>query len=225
MDNTRLNHLEELKGSDYQIVEGTPDIQGWKIVDYTGEKVGKVRDMLFDKEARKVRYIITHLHADNDLGDRDVLIPIGKAQLDVSDERVVIPSLTVSQLSSLPSYTEGDLTPEHEYAIRNTFLGSVTTGGVIPGTMDTPYNRGTFYNNEDFDEDRFYNRRISDNTVSDLDRTDDLTDVDKTDNLTNGDILDNGNNLNETDDFTDIRNRDRTSDDPFNEDIDNPNKL
>ena len=64
MDSARLNHLEELKGSDYKIAEGRPDIQDWDIVDYKGDKLGRVRDMLFDKEAQKVRYIITNVNGD-----------------------------------------------------------------------------------------------------------------------------------------------------------------
>jgi len=213
MDNTQLNHLEELKGSDYQIAEGTPDIQGWKIVDYTGDKIGKVRDMLFDKNARKVRYIITNLDNDTiDLGNREVLIPIGKAQLDISDEKVVIPDLTLTQLSSLPSYTKGGITAEQEYAIRNTFLGSAA-GGVAPGTMDTSYNSESFYNNEDFDEDRFYNRKAYGDRTGDIDE-----DLDET------------GTLNETDNLDYTGNRDRINEDPldegpFDEDINDPNKL
>src|SRR3546814_918067 len=178
MNNTRSNHLEELRGSDYKIAEGAPDIQGWRIVDYTGEKVGKVRDMLFDKIAQKVRYIITHLNdSDSALGNRDVLIPIGKTQLNNSTEEVVISDLTLAQLSNLPTYTGDEITPEQEYAIRNTFLGTIA-GGVTSGIAD--YNRDTFYDNKDFDEDRFYNRgdyadrTAGINTTSDLKETSNL---------------------------------------------------
>src|SRR5690606_18020278 len=115
MDNTRLNHLEELKGSNFEIAEGMPDIQGWKIVDITGEKIGKVKDMLFDKEARKVRYIITTINKDVDgLDNRDVLIPIGQAELNVPAEQVMIPNHTLIQLSGLPSYIPGEITSEQE---------------------------------------------------------------------------------------------------------------
>jgi len=224
MDNTRLNHLEELKGSDYKIAEGAPDIQGWRIVDYTGEKIGKVRDMLFDKAAQKVRYIITHLNDTvSNLGDRDVLIPIGKAQLNISDEEVVISDLTLAQLSSLPTYTEGEITPEQEYAIRNTFLGSIA-GGVTSGISD--YNRDNFYDNNDFDEDRFYNRgdyadrTIGVNTSDDLSETSNLEDNDLDD-----DDLDLGNDLDLDEDLDTTGDIDRRDDDLFDNDIDNPNRI
>jgi|GEM_PF-873940 len=232
MDNTRLNHLEELKGSDYKIAEGAPDIQGWKIVDYTGEKIGKVQDMLFDKAAQKVRYIITHLNDTySNLGDRDVLIPIGKAQLNISDEEVVISDLTLAQLSSLPSYTAGDITPEQEYAIRNTFLGSIA-GGVTSGIAD--YNRDTFYDNKDFDEDRFYNRGdYADRTTgintsdADLSETSNLDEnEDLGDDLSLEDDLDlEDDDLNLDDDLDTTRDIDRTDDGFFDDSINNPNKI
>lgn len=218
MDNTRLNHLEELKGSDYKIAEGAPDIQGWRIVDYTGEKIGKVQDMLFDKMAQKVRYIITHLNDTySNLGNRDVLIPIGKAQLNIPDEEVVISDLTLAQLSSLPSYTAGDITPEQEYAIRNTFLGSIA-GGVTSGIAD--YNRDTFYENKDFDEDRFYNRGDFTDRTAGINTTDDLN---ESSNL-NEDLDD---DLDLDDNVDNTRDIDRTDDDLFDSDnnIDNPNKI
>jgi len=166
MDSARLNHLEELKGSDYKIAEGRPDIQGWDIIDYKGDKIGRVRDMLFDKDTRKVRYIITQVD-----GDRDVLIPIGKANLDIPNERVVIPSLTVVQLTGLPSYKSKDLTSEQEFAIRNLFAGT-SAGGIISGAANSPYNHQTFYDHDDFDEDRFYDRGDYNDPMDDTYRPD-----------------------------------------------------
>lgn len=146
---TRINHLKELNHSDYKIADNQPHIDDWKIVDRTDRKVGKVEDMLFDKDRMKVRYIITDLN-DADLFDEDkkVLIPIGMAQLNTSKKRVIVPNITREHLTRLPKYRDADnLTEEDETFILETFNGKKST---------TPYNKDTFYDNDNFNEDRFY---------------------------------------------------------------------
>lgn len=153
MNKTRINHLQELNHSDYKIADDQPDINNWTIYDSAGKKVGKVKDMLFDEQAHKVRYIITNLkngEVYND--DRNVLIPIGKAQLNTSKERIIVPNVNQKQLSTVPQYRDTDsMTQEDEVAIRNAY----GTGGTT-ATADT-YDRKTFYDNDAFDEEKFYN--------------------------------------------------------------------
>lgn len=82
-EENQYNHLEELNGSNYQIVEGEPDITGWDVIDQQGRKIGDVDDVLFDPQTREVRYIIVDLE-DNELdidNDKKVLVPIGIAEL------------------------------------------------------------------------------------------------------------------------------------------------
>lgn len=209
MDNIRSNHLEELKGSDFQIVEGMPDIQGWKIVDSIGEKVGKVGDMLFDKNARKVRYIITKLE-----GDQEVLIPIGKAQLDIHESKVIIQGSTLAQLAGLPTYTKDNLTAEDEHAIQNLFSHYAGEGAVADTRGDTTYDKNTFYDNEDFNQDSFYNK--SDYTSNDSN---------KNQNTGTDDYIDRTDELDQTGNLNDRRNTFRSDDDPIEGDVNNPLKL
>ena len=71
--NDNRQRLQELSGSDYKIAENQPDIEDWKILDTTGKKVGKVKDLLFDESAMKVRYIVTNLKKGDWLDDdRDI---------------------------------------------------------------------------------------------------------------------------------------------------------
>lgn len=144
----RQHRLQELSGSDYKIAENQPDIDDWKILDTTGKKVGKVKDLLFDESAMKVRYIVTNLKKGDWLDDdRDILIPIGQAQLDKDNERVVVPDLNRDVVTGLPHYKKvDDLTYDDETRIRNIFSGN-TTGN---------YDRDKFYDHEHYDEDRFY---------------------------------------------------------------------
>lgn len=148
MKNERLDHLEELDHSDYKIAEDQPNIENWKILETSGKKVGKVKDLIFDKDAMKVRYIVTNLK-DGDLlrEDKKVLIPIGRAQLDRENNRVVVPGLDRERLASLPTYKKvDDLTRDDESRIRNSF----------GGTTAVEYESDNFYEHEDYDEERFY---------------------------------------------------------------------
>ena len=163
MDNVRSIHLEELKGSDYEIAEGMTDILGWEITDYTGLIIGKVRDLLFDTNAKKVRYIITILEGD----DEGVLIPIGKVQLDEDQNLVIVQDLTLRQLRGLPMYIKDNLTAEDEYAIQHLFQ-FYETKKLEAEKRDMAFNKDTFYNNENFNQDHFYNKTEGDDLKSDV---------------------------------------------------------
>lgn len=149
-NNDRNQNLKELSGSDYKIAEDQPKIDGWKILDHSGRKVGKVKDLLFDESAMKVRYIVTNLKKGDLLDlddDRLILIPIGQAQLDTENDRVVVPNINHDAIAGLPHYEKvDDLTREDETRFRNCFAGT-STGD---------YNREKFYDHEHYDEERFY---------------------------------------------------------------------
>ncbi|MES2808802.1 MAG: PRC-barrel domain-containing protein [Bacteroidota bacterium] len=79
----RYDHLDELTGSDYEIVEGQPDIRGWDVKTEQGRKIGEIEELLFDPEARKVRYLVVDLQGrESDIRNGSTaLIPIGVATL------------------------------------------------------------------------------------------------------------------------------------------------
>src|SRR5687768_5121282 len=89
------SRLQELGGSDYKIVKGQPNIKGWDVKDENGRKIGEVDELIFDVQSQKVRYIVVDLEGNVfDLETRDVLIPIGIAQLHDDDDDVIIPGVT-----------------------------------------------------------------------------------------------------------------------------------
>jgi sporulation protein YlmC with PRC-barrel domain len=143
--------LKALSDSDFKIVDGEPDITGWDVLDTEGNKFGEVDDLLFDPESHAVRYLVVELQANGDdiADDRNVLIPIGVAELHTDDDDVIVPNISASQLYTLPVYEPGVLTPENEVAIRNVFEG---------GSAVVPYEATGFYEHEHFNEDRFYDR-------------------------------------------------------------------
>lgn len=167
----KRHKLKELDHSDYQIAENQPDIDGWKILDTSGKKVGKVKDLLFDESALKVRYIVTNLK-DGDWfdDDRKILIPIGQAKLDRDNERVVVPNISRDVVTTLPHYKKvDDLTYDDETRIRNSFAGT-TTGD---------YDREKFYDHEHYDEDRFYTGHDKDRNQGKVDVVEENLEVGK----------------------------------------------
>lgn len=157
----RSMHLQELKGSDFKIVDEMADIQGWKITDSDGVKIGKVRDMLFDRNAEKVRYIITILEGE----DQEVLIPIGKTRLVEDQKTVIVEVLKFRQLKSLPIYVKDNLTWDDEYDIQDLFQFYESKAAERGKKV---YNHDTFYDNEDFNQEHLYRKNLENDRYDEL---------------------------------------------------------
>jgi sporulation protein YlmC with PRC-barrel domain len=147
MSITENNRLEELSGSNFEIVDGQPDIRRWDVEDLQGHKLGRVEDLLFNPQSRRVRYLVINLKGNNvGLTDRKVLFPIGVAVLHEKNDTVLLPEISATHISALPFYEKGVIvTPETEQDIRNVF--------VAPGLNNTD---NDFYNHDQFNQDRFY---------------------------------------------------------------------
>ena len=155
MENSN-RRLRELKGSDFKIVDGQPDIKGWSLYDAQHRKLGEVEDLLFDQQMRKVRYIIADLDGnDFDLDSKEVLIPIGIAELHETDDEVILPGVTSSQLSALPEYNDDrEITDVDENAISAVFTDAGTTAYEKFSGSDSDR-----YNHAHFDDQRIYRTR------------------------------------------------------------------
>lgn len=144
------NGLEELSNSNYEIRDGEPDITGWSVISRSGEKIGEVEDLLFDRQAQKVRYLVVQLQSSGEEIDDDnrrVLTPVGVAELRGEQEEVALPVGSADEMAGLPAYESGHLSPEDEVQIRAIFGGSTA-----------PYEHPQFYAHEHFDDTKFYNR-------------------------------------------------------------------
>jgi len=150
---TPAYRLKELSHSDYEIKDGEPDIIGWDVKNTEGRKLGEVDELIFDPQARKVRYLALNMES-NEMhleDERRVLIPIGIAQLDTKDDHVILPNITTEQLKELPPYENcPELSPAFEAEIRHVFEGSTASAA--------PYGHPQFYEHAHFDEDKFYGR-------------------------------------------------------------------
>jgi photosynthetic reaction center H subunit len=135
------------KMSDFRVAEGDPDVRGWNVIGSDGTKVGKVDNLLVDREAMKVRYLDVDVDDDLVRTDRDhhILVPIGHARLERDEKRIVVGGIESGDLAALPEYTHEPLTPEYETSIRRRF--------------DQQYqaeSESDFYNDPLYDDRRFY---------------------------------------------------------------------
>jgi hypothetical protein len=152
-DNMKHRRLQELGESDFEIVDGQPDIRGWDVKNEQGKTIGEVEELILDARERKVRYMVVDL--DNEVVKRNdddkVLIPIGLAELHEKDDDVLIPHISLDQLRSLPAYDEDSLDDETEQSISRV-LGR-TSAGNGEGISN-------FYEHTHFDDQKLYSRRL-----------------------------------------------------------------
>ena len=128
-DMNRIAPLGEL--DDFKVADGDPDIRGWDVTTQDGRKVGEVEELLVDTSAMKVRYIAVDLD-DNVAGsDRTVLVPIGAAQLDDDDDRVLVLGISPEQFATLPEYRRDAFDRDYE----STLLSSYDRGGSTSDTI------------------------------------------------------------------------------------------
>lgn len=144
---SRLAMLGDLH--DFQVAEGYPDIRGWNVVAADNRTCGRVHELIVDIETMRTRYLDIRLDsAASGLDEeRDVLVPIGTARLDDRNDRVILDEATASRLASLPQFTPGNLTRDHENALLSVLGTSATGAGAA------------FYSGRHFDDREFYRNR------------------------------------------------------------------
>lgn len=157
----KTTYLEELSASDFEVADKQPDINGWEIVDSLGNELGEVEDLIFDSNARKVRYVVASLDLeeleDDETDDHLVLIPIGIVDLDEDEEEVILPEVAVGFLATLPRYSPGKtISPAEELSLRYAFLGE----DALPDADAVVYETHPedFYTHKHFDDARFKTR-------------------------------------------------------------------
>jgi sporulation protein YlmC with PRC-barrel domain len=167
--NIRYSKLVELGNSGYEIVADEPDIRKWKVTNANGKILGVVDELLVDRQVNKVRYIVLDMQGKPlNLLSRKILIPIGIAQLDRVDDIVILPTITIEHLATLPTYKKGKLAFETERKIRNVFA---------PSNAQVDYNDDiadeTFYQDDYFDDRNFYESRKKKFSSTDRDAVND----------------------------------------------------
>ncbi|GAB4093450.1 PRC-barrel domain-containing protein [Flaviaesturariibacter terrae] len=150
---TDKKRLQEFRGSGFEMVKGQPDIHNWQVISSDGHRLGKVSELIIDTVAQRVRYLVVALTDNKELQleKRNVLVPIGFAQLHPADDSVILASVTPYQLRALPRYDRSHLGPKSEIDISQVFGREHTALGSNIAGEDLDQN---FYNHEHFDDRR-----------------------------------------------------------------------
>ena len=151
----RIASLDEL--DDYDVADGEPDIRGWDVKTTAGQKVGKVKDLIVDLGAMKVRYVDVELDkkAMGLREDRHVLLPIGTARLD-DDHNDVIVRETVADLLASPAYDRSAFSSDYETDLRGWYDSRAAATGGAPAAQARGGGR---YDSALFNEDAFWGKR------------------------------------------------------------------
>lgn len=144
-----LEHLQELKNSDYKMDDHFSWIYGRQVVDANGATVGMVKDLLFDSTQERIRYLVVSLEGKIK-EDKDILIPIGRAELNQQEQKVVVQEqVSLQKLKTLPSFRSvKSLAIEDEKKTLLIFSSKQKEG--------INYTKDSFYNQEDFNERIFF---------------------------------------------------------------------
>lgn len=160
------NNLSELRSSGFEIVDGEPDIRGWKARNAQGLEIGEIDELIFDAGTRKVRYLLLDVNGKPlNLISRKVLIPIGLAELHEENNDVILPTVTVGHLATLPDYKKGYFDLDTQRKIRTVFGGAAVTSGTQEMITDKD---NDFYNHEHFDDERMYRNRKKNQANKDI---------------------------------------------------------
>ncbi|MEJ8800740.1 PRC-barrel domain-containing protein [Pontibacter sp. H249] len=172
--NDRLSALSDLK--DYKIAKDNPDVIGWRVVGADGESLGVVKDLIVDMNAMKARYLSVVADRSFFNTDRDqyMLVPIGAAALDKKGKNVFVSSIDSRSIGHYPIYQGGPVPEDYEYAVRDNFRKTQhetladsreDDNENYKREFDDALNRepdhrreisNDFYNDEAYNEDRFY---------------------------------------------------------------------
>lgn len=136
-----LYYLEEL--SDYKVASEDPDVRGWEVKDAQNVKIGKVANLLVNKNTERVVYldvevdpaIIDANHKPyatpssngvheflNKEGENHVIIPIGMADLDLENKVVLSNRISHTTFSETKRKTKDAVVyREYEIVIMDTY--------------------------------------------------------------------------------------------------------
>ena len=109
-----LTKIADLYPNYKEEIFGGNDIKSFSVYDYTDEKIGSVHDIIVDETGR-FRYLV--IDTGFWIFGKKVLLPIGRASVDYSQERIYAKGLTKEQAENLPEYDE-DMTIDYDYEER-----------------------------------------------------------------------------------------------------------
>jgi len=124
--NKKLYYLDEL--SDYKVADNYCDVRGWEVKDANNRTIGKVDNLLVNKEAQRVLYLDAELDKSvmedgyetsdasdgnkvyeflsND-GDNHIIIPVAMARLDEKNKKVICNDIHYKTFTKIARFCKG----------------------------------------------------------------------------------------------------------------------
>ena len=163
MSNTIYKHtrLEELGSQDIAEIETEYDLRNFKVLDTHKNEVGRVIELLYDIQSKKLRYLVIELHSQNtDENLRQILAPIGTAERHEDENYLYIPTLNSELINALPDYEKGHVNPGVENMVRLAYAGEdlLAEGSGLTGN-DVLNEEEAFYNHLHFDLERLFGKK------------------------------------------------------------------
>jgi hypothetical protein len=164
--NKTLYYLDEL--TDYKVADNYCDVRGWEVKDADNRTIGKVDNLLVNKEAERVVYLDVqvdksliedghetysvpagngvHEFLDKD-GDDHIIIPIGMATLDEENHKVICNEINYKTFTKTSRFSKGKGTSIDRVFELNVFRLYVPNDKMNDSTIED----GIFYKRKEFD--------------------------------------------------------------------------
>ena len=146
---------------DYRTHFEDQDVIGYDL--YAGtEKIGAVDDILVD-DAGKIRYLIINTGAW--IFSKQVLLPVGRAQIDYKGRRITAGDLTRAQVEALPQYDGKAVEYEQEEQVRGVYRPAAAGTAAVDASKPLDYDRHTYSYDRDpalynLDESKHQNLKL-----------------------------------------------------------------
>jgi sulfite reductase alpha subunit-like flavoprotein len=153
--------LEELGLQNISEIDAEYDLRGYAVLDAHKKQIGRVIELLYDIQSKKLRYLVIELHSENEEENlRQILAPIGTAEPHEDENNIFIPALTSDLIYALPDYEKGQVNPGVENMVRLAFAGEdlLAEGSGLTGN-DVLNEEEAFYNHLHFDLEKLFGKK------------------------------------------------------------------
>lgn len=153
--------LEELGSQDIAEIDAEFDLRNFKVLDVNKDEIGRVLELLYDVQSKKLRYLVIELQSeDTDQNLRQILAPIGTVEPHEDENYLYIPALNDELINALPDYEKGHVNPGVENMVRLAYAGEdlLAEGSGLTGN-DVLNDEEAFYNHLHFDLDKLFGKK------------------------------------------------------------------
>lgn len=162
ISNSSYKHsrLDELSTKNISEIDTEYDLRGFVVLDGHKNEIGRVIELLYDIQSKKLRYLVLEItSANEDDNLRQVLAPIGTAELHEDENYLFIPALNSELIYALPDYEKGHVNPGVENMVRLAYAGEdlLAEGSGLTGN-DVLNEDEDFYSHLHFDLKKLFGK-------------------------------------------------------------------